>query len=536
MTTPPDTFGAIRSLLQAPPSRESWDALCELLEKVDARELERTFAYAASLLERWPDTLRVGGRGLLWAEEGTHSARLQPLCRTLDFSNMRGTLRYYVGRGTPSEKPMALDMAKATRLDLSTSQETFSDIGKLMTLAGMRSLREIDLSKSKRMRGNGDDAIDALGDAIANMTSPIALDLTKVDWAKRTLLERLFERAGEKIASLSLSQSKQNGQTLPALARAKGGALRGIDLSRNRVCEHFGVDAMMKSGILNQLEHLDLNRNDLRARNLRPMLDLLAPRVRTLGLTEVRRSDLVRDALQSNISFPYLRALAVDTEGLPPSLDAPSLTELELYPNGETVYDLPKHPVFSRLTRLVLRRGQDRGSIEGICARADLSSLRSIELDDVAASGTAIEGLARNPTASRVERVRIVRPSMLNASSDAFASLLELESLRELEFERVTHGSGELAGLLSSPKLSMLQTLSLLDCSLTDSPIHSLFHNEALTRLELLRFRQTSKLSDVTLEMLVDPPHVPRHWRPSNHILETRARRLREKTKKVPET
>ena len=414
------------------------------------------------------------------------------------------------------------------RFMTNNSQRTRLDVvAKFMKKTNMNAVREVDLSRSKRGLGEDMSGLDAFADALDAQPGTVSVDLTKTRWIYGFRLKQLFERAGDTIDALVLSQAKQDGNTLGALEKARGGALRTLDLSRNRIWNRQGLDVLLRSKILPQLHTLDLSRNELNGRTLGPLVTAVAPTVRHLGLMEVREPSFLRDRLAEH-PLPRLTRLALDTEGFSSRLDPEGVRALTLASSGCGACDLPKHPIFGRLTALTLWRADNPEFVADLLARADLSDLRVLTLEDIPAHGSVLEALVNNPTTHHIERLHILNSGFNEASGQGLERLLELPSLSELRITRLSdYDAKHTEELVSSPRLSRLGELALLDCVLPDAIIERLFHNPALERLELLRMRPVGKLSKDTVELLVDPPYTPRHWRPSTHILERRESKRR---------
>jgi hypothetical protein len=520
----PDPFGALRSLMQGQPSLEAWREVWGLLSALEGHEADRAFAYVARPLDRWPDALRVFGRSLTWGRAS--DPRLYTVCRTLDLSNSRETLSWLTRDADANGLEYPHDFSRITRLDLSSSLEPFGAIAKYMTHTRMTSVRHVDLSKSKRSSSETEADLDAFCDALVAQAGAVSLDLTHTRWVRALQLRRLLERAGDTIDALGLSRARQDGATLGALAHARGGALRTLDLSRNRAWNNHGLDVLLESKVLGQLHALDLSRNDLNGRQLGPLVAAIAPTIRRLGLTEVREPTFLRDRLGGH-ALPRLTQLALDTEGFSSRVDPEGARELTLAGSGCGGCDLPAHPIFGRLTHLTLWRSADADFVADLLGRADLSALRALTLEDTRAPGRALEALVGNPTAAGVARLHLLNPDLGGDAGEGLARLLELESLSELRITRLGSGDAQaLEALAASPRLARLGELALLDCAMTDEVVVRLFLNPALARLELLRMRPTGGLGEDAAILLVDPPYTPRHWRPTARVM---ARRLARK-------
>lgn len=271
-----DRFGELRSLLHREPTFETFHAICNELETHwEGEDLTaRAVPYVSRFLEDWPDHVR----GVTERE-----------CRRLV-------------AGEPPRLPMALFRI----LDLSDVHLDIPGFQRLMSTLDPGNVCILDLSTT----GIGFTAMEALAQ------SPLLKQLTQLKlrecYIRDTGVDHLCRaNAMDRMEELDLEVCQITDDGLKLLAESSYlGELRVLRLADNSGVSDRGIDELVRSPLLEQLEVLDLHRTHVgtagmvalaatpRARNL----TMLRANVHQVGISGAQAlvesehtSDSVRD-------------------------------------------------------------------------------------------------------------------------------------------------------------------------------------------------------------------------------------------------
>ncbi len=285
MTTSPENFGEIRSILQQTPSPEAWEALCDQIALWSWPHYEtfeqQILPYLLHHLESWPDALR--GAPDRWRPGLLRAAPMPwaPMIRALDASAQGFSV------ADMETLTMAPVLPHLTALDLSQNRFGAAGLQRLMQsrkLRGLRSLRLADVSLGV------DGALPLLdADALPRLDT---LDMSNTGINSRTL---------DALGGLNL---RAREEPLPAL--------RALVLDRNMLGER-AIGALRRTRHARQLERLSLAQTSL---TMRSAVELTyAPAtfmaLHTLDLSENQLGEQTAQLFARNAQLPALRSLAL---------------------------------------------------------------------------------------------------------------------------------------------------------------------------------------------------------------------------------
>ncbi len=214
-----------QALLQAPPSQHAWKQICDALDALEGRELDKAIAEVDAALEDWPDSQRYGNQWARSLAANGAEPRLR-VARSLNLTGCRGS---------------------KTVID---SVAGSADIAHLKTL--IFSLVPISPKKMKILAASPHLA----GVEMMRFSMCYMKDTGFSHFSKSTTIQslrrlevgnnELGERGGKivataktevfsKLESLSYANNKIGTAGCVHLAKAKLPTLRSLDLSRNEV-------------------------------------------------------------------------------------------------------------------------------------------------------------------------------------------------------------------------------------------------------------------------------------------------------------
>jgi hypothetical protein len=421
-----DWFGALRSLLQQPPSGEGWRALCALLEEDEvAARPDIWLEYAADLLDRgWPDALRLLPNRWLWeaittgrAPEAAALARaIVPLQPPSELHVERARLEWDDRNDYPMDAQHARALARwpllshMTHLTLSRLSGEDGAIDALLAsphlgaashltlhsnagadrwlqyVLGRRALRELDL----RWCAIGSAGAASLVEQDMPALTTLTLSHNKIGHLG---LSRLMQQASERLPALATLQLDYNES-----ADDQGGArvmcagsptLRKLDLSN---CKLGPGSVLFDGAALPALESLVLSWNPLGDEALGGLFTARLPRLRALSLVQNKLSPQAWHQL-GHADLPALTTLVLATDDATRDhLDALAATPLwrqlttlnlnyqrfELADLTEVLRDRPM-PNLARLELRGIRFTNEQ--LKGLLTQASLDGLRELALD-----------------------------------------------------------------------------------------------------------------------------------------------------------
>lgn len=152
MSQAPD-FGDLRSLLNTPPTPQSWEQLCIWLEEWESEEhTQRIHAYITAYLNRWPDQARRVPKR--WLQKLTKEKIALPwlsICRTL---NLRGFRAREMRQYNKTLSDIWLDVLTRPHLedisilDLGSNGLTCKDLERFLQTSTLEHLKTLELQRN----------------------------------------------------------------------------------------------------------------------------------------------------------------------------------------------------------------------------------------------------------------------------------------------------------------------------------------------------------------------------------------------------
>lgn len=322
-------FGDVRSVLQRPPSADTWDDLCHVLSMWRSGQREdEILQYTLSHLDRWPSVLRRAP--LRWVEGLMRGVSLPfaSVVRVLDLSGK------HLRNADMQTLSMAPVLEHLDELILDHNDVGIAGIGHLSQSSMMSRLKVLSL-KGLRVRDEGLAWIAAA--ACFASLQELRLGCTGIT-----------KRGIEALASTAM---------LPALHTL---ALEG------NMLEHESVLILCQSKLMERLESLDLSHNRFGVRGVFAMSHKDS-RVGTLKRLRMESCRLLEESAEL-LSFRVLM---------------PHLQELDLSHNlfgGRGVRDLARTSLFPKLR--VLRLRGCRPGVEGVQALVTSKHLGMLDVLD----------------------------------------------------------------------------------------------------------------------------------------------------------
>lgn len=364
--TPQERFGQVRSLLHQPPSALVWSKLCAVIDdwSPSPQLTHEVLPYAQELLSSWPPSLFRPAPHKWWSMSSplhsTQSSAALPLANGLSFN--RATL-------DPAKLRAIVELCtrhRFTHLDLSDSKLGVAGAKALAAMPQLQQLQALYVAKNQ-LGAQGASALAQSPhlqtlerlDLSENMLQLAGLEaiLAPGVWPGLKHLELYRNELGDagitrlaqqprfnQLTSLGLGLNYlcyQGYQSLSALlqrpARVDGVELRHLDLRANRLGDvgalmladasrlhrlktlglrytfisAQGVNALMCSEQLTQLESLDLGSNTIDPFELQPMSWAL-PALKRLSLSRIPLEDQGFIRLLNMAAFDDLERLNLD--------------------------------------------------------------------------------------------------------------------------------------------------------------------------------------------------------------------------------
>jgi hypothetical protein len=472
-----DRFGTLRSILQQPPCKETWDALCEELALWDDEELEReAVPYALSHLDRWPKDLPRAARAdalVEWA----HSGRAEPalwVANHVEIPSIALLLQL-------ARSPLA---ARITCADLYCADLAPHTIAQTADALMCMPLRALTISNNR----SGPDRIDP---------TPIFAQLTLPDLHTLSLLLQLKEPAAltrllandPRWASLTdlswrLSYHEPMEMDLAALAASP-------HLTRLTALELVGIklapgdeEALLKGHLLDHIEHLTLDNAALQ--------DTSA--IRLVHHPKLARLTHLSLAHNNQLSAATTQAIA----------SSPHLTHL-------TALDLSRIYMNDAGQDLQPEGAPRVSGLDALFSSAHLPALRTLTLDGDTLDPQTAARIADAPWPPQLQCPVWDRAILSVEAAVELARCPQLRTLTQLtpDIERLPPSA--CAALLTSPHLTGLRTLKLYYPATTDAhPLRTIAHNPALAHIEELRVLGSADAVSPDLCALLTSPHIAR--------------------------
>jgi hypothetical protein len=555
--TMPDRFGTLRSILQQPPCKETWDALRAELALWGDEALERdALPYALSILARWPDDI---ARAPYWWDD---SAPITPLLDvTLQLANQASatdmTRVRHIIRIMGTRRPIGLTL-RPEHIEPSEAAQL------------MEAACELNLS-ALCLHVTAAQLTAMLPALLRHAPALVTLELWSQDVQTPLALEHIATRLGA-LTTLTLNSCALSRATLTALAtRQLLSALTSLKLDDCQL-DPRGMIAWLNSPALAHLTTLGLASSGADTQIAQTIatsphmasltsLDLRGSRIGVEGaralaasrqLTRLTQLDLgfagADDALDVLFSSPHLRQLrALEIQGCvispavarriahadwPPALVCPPELTQQRQPASRA---LARCPGLRTLAHLHFRDDYDSADdLYPILSSPHLTGVRTMDLDaDAATRLKLLQLIADNPALSALSELTLRGPQPLTHADlhtltqpphlahltrlklrarmddDALLALLDsphLTHLTQLIFNATDLTAASIRALLASPLARQLQELALRG-EVTDEMALAIAHAPALTDLPGLSLTD-AELLPATLAALFSSPHL----------------------------
>ena len=513
-------FGMIRSLAQAPPSKDAWEELCKTLDRTqEPRDLERALGYLEGALRRWPRAWRVVPQ--LWRSdmmgEGKEAMRVARV----------GVLKQsQSGHIASASAARGQGMRHLDRLELVSYGGDIVSLTTLLGVDGLKGLRELELS-SMRLSGRSN---------------------------KRSFLSHIRAfgacvNAHERLETFELRGTKTFDATCYAALLEHPLGLKALTIERSGLTSDQMklIAGQVRSG----LERLDLGGNDLGDEGWSALAAQDLSGLRSLRLDRTRGGDVGARALAAR-PMPDLEQLALihvsmGEVGVAAWLSAPleRLRDLELDLSGEhaaLAAALSAARGMEKLERLMLRFNTDDD--EKLCdALADVSVFRGAR--DVNLSQLSPEALAtllRSAAFEGVERLTLDLVEMTDEVWEALVSSEHLSRLTDLTvfrsddasldgpgygrfcaadglraLQRLTYDRCKwngLSRLANSARVGTLTSLTLRNSAFDEAELVRLFANEGVARMERFELCPNRLMTKGEAMACLNAEHHPSEWSP----------------------
>lgn len=487
-------FGALRALLNRPPTRTRWDRLCALLERAWETNQRRTrdewLPYVNAHLKSWPDDWRKcpGGwldlrdptqpllsitRALsLSSTTGSHRERLEALMSTPCWPHVKSlalpgqllddsTLELFLESPPPS----------LAHLDLRDHRLSPKAIRKLLMSDAGQALTSLDLSHHAPRQ-----ATDALCDALLDAMPPLVeLKLRRLDLAPERLGALL--EFSPRLAHIDLSESSIGPAGIENLGDARAPeSLTRLTLQQDQLDRH-AMTSLARCRLMQQIEHLDLEFNMLGVSALALLLQHAYPRLKKLnlslnGLRDRDIAPLVRAEGICTLSHLDLSGNWIGAQGTRALAHTPNLAALEqLHLNSNDLGPLGAHEL-ARTTTLrnleVLSLGLNHLTPEGAraLARGHLSrQLRELKLERNDLRDAGVKELVHGEILSHLQKLNLQGNDLTRRAAALFSSCEDALSLEHLNLSFNPHiGTSGALRLVNAPGLTRLERLDLHVC------------------------------------------------------------------------
>jgi hypothetical protein len=531
-------FGELRSLLQRPPSRAAWDHLCLALEEWPAEALEQqALPYVTSILDRWPDALRVANPRWIKAFLRERKIPWLPLVRSVGFHGTRLTLEGMLKALDQLQSARLLELNLADAIELHVAEATA--LAAHPTLAQLRTIKlsnayrsgealvtllsSPNLSALERLEVNGLHVDDPLREALTRLEQlghqwlP-SLRSLRIGWMYGGGDDQLREQRRifplGQLEKLELNYHGMDQQGLASLLEdTRWRALRTLRLPNTQLTanmvrtmqEHLPMELIetltidpiqneqgaplkqLMAGELDALRELELGAGKLNDVGLRALLERSPGKLEALQAPAAMVEEEGFEALMGSELGAGLRRLNISQLGTRAAHAARALAVAGPLPRLE------------ELNMSSCELGQ-RGAM--LLSRATLSGLRALTLDSSSLDAPGVEALLRAPWMAGVERLEL-QHSKLDATS--MRSLMEhadsLRGLRRLNLSWCNLGPGGVMALARCQELGQLEELLLDGNNMGMSALQALLRAPWIGKLRVLKL-QHNNLDDAALGAL----------------------------------
>jgi hypothetical protein len=505
-------FGVIRSAAQAPPSKEAWEYVCQLVDSVrEPGELERAMGYLESSLRDWPVALRQPPKH--WRRK-IMSGDASPRYRLIRTMLLSSTTQRYVERAVATGLPGA---ARVEHLDV--QGESFDPAGLVVlldsacfpALEGLRFDR-FAWGTSRAWRGFGKalaarprltrvhlsdshhlatQCVKALGGHAHGLTS-ITIEGSAFDGQQVANLARVLDAPTSQITALGLPNNRCGSEGWRALAGPGLARLESLDLS-STLGDAAAARALTARPLPN-LRHLDVRHNALGGEGIAALLEATSG-LESLGVDLYGDTDDVAAALARPGALASLRRLTVQfTSG----------------GQRRLVEALAVAGAFEGLEHLSVRNLSQRGA--KVLLAQDLGQLTTLELDAGHTRTDTWDAAAQNASLDRLESLRLNDCAWVEGEGWArFCGGAGFAGLTRLELEGC--GGDPLERLAGSDRVSSLARLSLRRVPSDGAALARLFADPRVARLEAIELEMDRLPTPEEAAALVGAEHTPRFWR-----------------------
>jgi hypothetical protein len=431
------------ALLQAPPSQHAWKQICDALDALEGRELDKAIADVDAALEDWPDSQRYGNQWARSLAANGAEPRLR-VARSLNLTGCRGSktviesvagsadiahLKTLIFSLVPiSPKKMKILAAsphlagvEMMRFSMCYMKDTgFSHFSKSTTI---QSLRRLEV-------GNND-----LGERGGKIVATAKTDVFS------------------KLESLSYANNKIGTAGCVHLAKAKLPTLRSLDLSRNEVGSE-GLAALGASETLTGLCELTLS--------------------------DFQQTPAMLDGLAGTPLLSRLEALRWTGDSEEGGAMLPRFFALEGFQGLRVLEVTYQHLVDDDLLAL---------------ASLEHSTLETLKIQNAKFTKKGIEALAKSPALANVSVLELSGCGLDDGAAVALLRSPHLKNLRRLGLSGDAVGDAVVGAALDASFTGTLEYLSLHNTSVSDAGAQAIAKSTALARLAHLELTQT-KIGD----------------------------------------
>jgi hypothetical protein len=477
----PDRFGTLRSILQQPPCKETWDTLRAELALWDDEALEHeAVPYALSYLDRWPKDLprAPDERALLdWERSG----RVEPALRVanhVEIPHISALLRLASSPHTARITSASLYCTDLDRHDSALAADA------LMQLP-LRALL-IHNHRSWRLRPDPTQLIEAL---VLPDLHTLSLSL----WIEQPAQLVVCIADPDRWPTLrALSWSAERRALTPIKSAALASRPRLTSLVLEGIPCEPGIVAALASGALERLTLTDASLDDDAARTL----------VHSPGLAQLTHLDLSRNH----------QLTAATAQAIASSPHMARLTTLNLHQTqlGQGACQaLASSPHLAALHTLDISHARVTDGLGALFTSPTLRALRTLNLDGCPIDTADAALIADASWPPDLQSPAWDRAILSEEAAGELARCPHLRSLTQLSPDIARLPPPAADALLASPHLTGLRTLTLDHDADTDArPLRALLDNPALAHVEELHLSGESPSLIPDLHALLDSPQV----------------------------